>query len=29
VLRTVDLDRLREHEFDPETFDPEKFGSEE
>ena len=28
VLRAVDLDRLREHEFDPETFDPEKFGSE-
>ncbi|WP_144799587.1 DUF2237 family protein [Halorubrum depositum] len=23
VLRAVDPDRLREHEFDPETFDPE------
>ncbi|ELZ44491.1 hypothetical protein C464_13380 [Halorubrum coriense DSM 10284] len=24
VLRSVDADRLREHEFDPEAFDPER-----
>ena len=23
VLRSVDADRLRDHEFDPEAFDPE------